>query len=148
VQRICVVWEFDLTVGSITSLIARPPVCLMQETERSSVMSLRLRNAGKSVHCNMKSYELVVWRLSVLRWFSVDDRMINERGPAGGLRIGRGNQSTLRKPAPVPLYFHYECQMTWSGIVPGPPRWEAHQWRPRARLIRRHHLEMQHGSTW
>jgi hypothetical protein len=27
----------------------------------------------------------------------------NECGPVGGIRIGRGNRSTRRKPAPVPL---------------------------------------------
>jgi hypothetical protein len=31
-------------------------------------------------------------------------RMIDdERGAVGGLRIGKGNRSTRRKPAPVPL---------------------------------------------
>jgi hypothetical protein len=38
----------------------------------------------------------------VLRQYSVDDRMINECGVAGVMRIGRGNRSTGRKPAPVP----------------------------------------------
>jgi hypothetical protein len=31
-------------------------------------------------------------------------RMIDERGAVGGMRIGRGNRSTRRKRAPVPLY--------------------------------------------
>jgi hypothetical protein len=39
--------------------------------------------------------------VSVLRQCSVDDRMINEYGADGGMRIGRGNRSTQRKPAPV-----------------------------------------------
>jgi hypothetical protein len=30
-------------------------------------------------------------------------KMINEYGAAGGMRTGRGNLSTRRKPAPVPL---------------------------------------------
>jgi hypothetical protein len=34
-------------------------------------------------------------RLSV-----VDDKMINEHGAIGGMKIGKGNQSILRKPAP------------------------------------------------
>jgi hypothetical protein len=38
-----------------------------------------------------------------LRLHSVDNRMINECGAVGGMRIGRGNRSTRRKPAPIPL---------------------------------------------
>jgi hypothetical protein len=38
------------------------------------------------------------------RLCNVDVRMINECGAVGGIRIGRGNQSTCTKPAPVPLY--------------------------------------------
>jgi hypothetical protein len=34
----------------------------------------------------------------------VDDRMINEYGTFGGMRTGRGNRSTWRKPAPVQFY--------------------------------------------
>jgi hypothetical protein len=30
-------------------------------------------------------------------------QMVDEYGPVGGMRIGRGNRSTRRKPAPVPL---------------------------------------------
>jgi hypothetical protein len=37
------------------------------------------------------------------RLYSVDDRMINEYGAVGGIRTGRGNGSTRRKPAPAPL---------------------------------------------
>jgi hypothetical protein len=40
-------------------------------------------------------------------------------GEFGGMKIGRGNRSAWRKPAPVPL---------WSPQIPlepGPPRWEA-----------------------
>jgi hypothetical protein len=44
-------------------------------------------------------------------------------GDIGGMMIGRGNGSTRRKPAPVPL-----CppQMSHAlpGREPGPPRWE------------------------
>jgi hypothetical protein len=35
--------------------------------------------------------------------YSVDDRVINEYGAVGRTRIGSGNRSTWRKPAPVPL---------------------------------------------
>jgi hypothetical protein len=40
----------------------------------------------------------------------------------GGM-IGRGNRSTRRKPAQVPL-FHHKPHML-PGREPGPPRWEA-----------------------
>jgi hypothetical protein len=35
---------------------------------------------------------------------SIDARMINKYGAVGAMRVGRGNQSTWRKPAPVPLH--------------------------------------------
>jgi hypothetical protein len=41
--------------------------------------------------------------LSVSGLYSVDDKMINEYGAVGGMRIGRGNGITRRKPAQVPL---------------------------------------------
>jgi hypothetical protein len=41
---------------------------------------------------------------------------VYDDGEIGGI-IGRGNRSTRRKPAPVPL-----CP---PGREPGPPRWEA-----------------------
>jgi hypothetical protein len=34
---------------------------------------------------------------------SVDDMMINDCGAVDGMKTGRENQSTLRKPTPVPL---------------------------------------------
>jgi hypothetical protein len=40
--------------------------------------------------------------LTVLRPYSISDRMINECGPDGGMKIGRRNLSTWRNPAPVP----------------------------------------------
>jgi hypothetical protein len=41
--------------------------------------------------------------LSVLRLYSFDDRMSNECGAVGGIRIGRGNRNTGRKPAALPI---------------------------------------------
>jgi hypothetical protein len=41
-------------------------------------------------------------------------------GEFGGMKIGRGNQSTRRKPAPAPL-----CPPQIPLARPGPPRWEA-----------------------
>jgi hypothetical protein len=40
----------------------------------------------------------------------------DECGAVGGMRIGRGNQSNRRKPAPMPLIPHEPM------IEPGPPR--------------------------
>jgi hypothetical protein len=53
-------------------------------------------------------------------------RMISEGdcGEIGGMKIGRGNRSTLRKPAPAQLV-HHKSHMTRPGFQPGPPRWEA-----------------------
>jgi hypothetical protein len=44
-------------------------------------------------------------------------------GEIGGMMIGRGNRSTWRKPAPVPLC-PPQTQML-PGREPVPPRWEA-----------------------
>jgi hypothetical protein len=42
----------------------------------------------------------------------------------GGMRIGRGNRSTQRKPAPVPFCSpQIPRDLTW--LEPGPPWWEA-----------------------
>jgi hypothetical protein len=39
----------------------------------------------------------LIWRL-----YGVIDRMIIECGAAIGIKIGKGNRSTQRKPAPIP----------------------------------------------
>jgi hypothetical protein len=41
----------------------------------------------------------------------------------GGIKIGRGNWSTRRKPATAPLCSH-ESHMTRPGLEPGPTRLE------------------------
>jgi hypothetical protein len=53
-------------------------------------------------------------------------QMIDEGdcGATGGMKIGRGNRSTWRKPAPVPLC-HHKSHITRLGLEPGPPQWEA-----------------------
>jgi hypothetical protein len=43
-------------------------------------------------------------------------------GAIGGMKIGRGNRSTRRKPAPPP---HHKSHMTRPGLEPELPRWEA-----------------------
>jgi hypothetical protein len=44
-------------------------------------------------------------------------------GEIVGMMIGRGNRSTRRKPAPVPLY-PPQTSHALPGREPGPPRWE------------------------
>jgi hypothetical protein len=56
--------------------------------------------------------------------YSVDDRIINEYGAVGAMRIDKGNWSIWRKPSLVPLC-PPQSHMTWPGIDPGPPQWEA-----------------------
>jgi hypothetical protein len=62
--------------------------------------------------------------LSVLRLHSIDDRIINEYGAAGRVRIGRGNQ-VLGENLPQCHLIHPKSHMTWPRIKPGPPQWEA-----------------------
>jgi hypothetical protein len=42
----------------------------------------------------------------------------------GGMKIGRGNRSTRRKPAPAPLC-PPQISLVRLRLEPGPPRWEA-----------------------
>jgi hypothetical protein len=60
--------------------------------------------------------------LPVLRLCSVNDRMINECGAVGGMRIGRGNSGTLRKSVPVRLFppqfpHDFTWNWTWTAMV-------------------------------
>jgi hypothetical protein len=41
------------------------------------------------------------------------------------MKIGRGNRSSLRKPATAPLLSITKSHMTIPGFEPGPPRLEA-----------------------
>jgi hypothetical protein len=45
-------------------------------------------------------------------------------GAIGGMKIGRGNWSTRRKPAPAPLCPPQNPTWLDQGSNPGPPRWE------------------------
>jgi hypothetical protein len=49
----------------------------------------------------------------VLTLYSVGDRMINEYGAVSGMRIGRGNRSTSRKPALL-MFYPFKSHMTWD----------------------------------
>jgi hypothetical protein len=44
-------------------------------------------------------------------------------GEFGGMKIGRGNRSTRRKPAPAPLC-PSQIPLARPGLEPGPPQWE------------------------
>jgi hypothetical protein len=45
--------------------------------------------------------------------------MVSECGAVGGMRIGRGNRSTRRKPALVPLFDPQTLyDLTWDGTRP------------------------------
>jgi hypothetical protein len=54
-------------------------------------------------------------------------RMIGDGkcGEIGGIKIGKGKRSTLRKPAPAPLCPPQIPQNTRPGVEPGPPQREA-----------------------
>jgi hypothetical protein len=45
-------------------------------------------------------------------------------GEFGGMKIGRGNRSTRRKPVPVPLC-PPQIPLARPGLEPVPQRWEA-----------------------
>jgi hypothetical protein len=47
-----------------------------------------------------------------------------DNGEIGGMMIGRGNRSTRRNPAAVPLCLPLTPH-AMPGREPGPPRWEA-----------------------
>jgi hypothetical protein len=50
--------------------------------------------------------------------YNIIERMIEERGTVGGMRIGRGNQSTWGKPTLMPLCPpRIPCDLTWDYVV-------------------------------
>jgi hypothetical protein len=50
-------------------------------------------------------------------------RIINDKcGAIGGMRIGRGNRSTRRKPAQC-HFVHHKSHMTWPGLQLQPPQY-------------------------
>jgi hypothetical protein len=42
----------------------------------------------------------------------------------GGKKIGKGNWSTWRNPAPA-LFVQHKSHMTRTALEPGPPQWDA-----------------------
>jgi hypothetical protein len=49
-------------------------------------------------------------------------------GAIGGMKFGRGNSSTRRKPASVSLV-HHKPHMSWTRLEPEPPRWKTGDYR-------------------
>jgi hypothetical protein len=50
-------------------------------------------------------------------------------GEIYGIKIGRGNRSTRRKP-PQRHFVHHKSHMARPGFELGPPRWEASDFAP------------------
>jgi hypothetical protein len=75
---------------------------ISQYVKFESLPAVNMKIAGfwEVTPCTFLVYYLTT--LSVLRSYSVYDRMINEYGAAGGMRIGRENQKDRRKSVPVP----------------------------------------------
>jgi hypothetical protein len=67
-----------------------------------------------------------LWVLRPLTGLLYQPRMIGESdcGEIGGMKIGRRNRSTRRKPAQR-NFVHHKSHMTRPGFEPWPPRWEA-----------------------
>jgi hypothetical protein len=61
---------------------------------------------------------------SATEWPTVPAPGDYDDGEFGGMKIGRGNRSTRRKPAPAPLS-PPQIPLVRPGLEPGPPRWEA-----------------------
>jgi hypothetical protein len=60
---------------------------------------------------------------SVTEWPIVPALGDCDDGEFGGMKIGRGNRSTRRKPASAPLC-PSQIPLARPGLEPGPPRWE------------------------
>jgi hypothetical protein len=53
----------------------------------------------------------------LLSLYSVENRVINEYGAVGGMRIGRGNRSTQKKPALIAICTPQTSHaLTWNRI--------------------------------
>jgi hypothetical protein len=63
-------------------------------------------------------------RMSVTNWPIVLTPVDYEDGEFGEMMIGKGNRSTRRKPAPVPLC-PPQIPHDLTEREPGPPPWEA-----------------------
>jgi hypothetical protein len=127
-QNCCVCWPFIFSLRSNPLAVreSRPPAtglmlsrCSRRSREQSSELQLfevprdpAFRKKIPFLFSRLKiSFFLVFWggvRLSPLgtpdtNWPSYTPRMTEDYGAFGGMRIGRGNRSTRRKLAPVPL---------------------------------------------
>jgi hypothetical protein len=62
--------------------------------------------------------------MSATEWPIVPSPGDCDDGEFGVIKIGMGNLSTRRKPAPAPLC-PPKIPLARRGLEPGPPRWEA-----------------------
>jgi hypothetical protein len=51
----------------------------------------------------MSFFKYYLMMLSVSKLYSLNDKMINEYGAVGGIKVDRWNQSMQRKVLPLPL---------------------------------------------
>jgi hypothetical protein len=69
---------------------------LITETVSEAAFTLISKLCSKSSFCLLYQPRMI----------DDDDDDDDDCGAVGGMRIGRGNRSTRRKPAPVPVYHH------------------------------------------
>jgi hypothetical protein len=68
--------------------------------------------------------ELGPFGTSATKWPIVPAPGDCDDGEFGGMKIGRGNRRTRRKPGPAPPC-PPQIPLARLGLEPGPPRWEA-----------------------
>jgi hypothetical protein len=109
-------WK-ELHYEELHNLFSLPSVAIVIKSK--SIMSVGhiLRLVGVGVHLGPLGTSATSW--PILR--TPGDY---EDGEFGGMMIGKGNRSTRRKPAPVPLC-PPQIPHDLTECKPGPPQWEA-----------------------
>jgi hypothetical protein len=87
----------------------------VRKTDKCSVLKIRLVGDG---------FQLGPLGTSATNWPIVPGPGDYDDGEFGGMLIGRGNRSTWREPAPVPLC-PPRIPHDPARREPGPPSWEA-----------------------
>jgi hypothetical protein len=90
----------------------------------TSVVAHRRNNTGYLFFISLKGWDWVHLVLRQLFGLLYQLLMTDDCRATGGMRIGRGNRSTRRKPCPS-VTLSTINSTTWSGLEPGPSRWEA-----------------------